>query len=139
MQYSSILILASSIVIFALGSAHLVLTYLGPKLTPRDPSLTDKLKSAALSISSQTTVWKAWVGFNASHSLGAMFFGLIYGYLALFQSTLLFESVFLGLLGGLVLCGYAVLARLYWFSTPFRGIVLALILYLAGFSVERVV
>ncbi len=134
MQYSSILILASSIVIFALGSAHLVLTYLGPKLTPRDPSLTDKLKSAALSISSQTTVWKAWVGFNASHSLGAMFFGLIYGYLALFQSTLLFESVFLGLLGGLVLVSYAVLARLYWFSTPFRGIVLALFLYLAGFS-----
>jgi hypothetical protein len=136
MQYSSILILVSATVIFVFGFAHLIFTYVGPKLTPRDPSLKDKLKSAALSISSKTTVWKAWIGFNASHSLGAMFFGLIYGYLALFQSVLLFESVFLGLLGGLVLLSYTILARIYWFSTPYSGIFLALVLYVAGFSVE---
>ena len=27
---------------------------------------------------------KAWIGFNISHSLGALLFGVIYGYLAVF-------------------------------------------------------
>ena len=138
MAISSILILASATVIFTLGFAHLIYTFRGPKLTPRDPSLTVKLKSTSLVISSQTTMWNAWLGFNASHSLGAIFFGSIYGYLAVTHSTLLFGSVFLGLLGGVVLVSYAVLGRLYWFSTPFRGIFLALILYLGGFSAALV-
>jgi len=81
-------------------------------------------------------MWKAWLGFNASHSIGAMLFGSVYGYLALSQSDLLFGSVFLGILGGLVLISYAILGRTYWFSTPFRGIVLALFLYVSGFIVE---
>lgn len=135
MPISSILILSSATIIFVLGFVHLVYTFRGPKLKPRDPALATKLKSAPLFISSQTTMWDAWLGFNASHSVGAMLFGSIYGYLALDQSSLLFGSVFLGLLGGITLASYAVLGWYFWFSTPFRGIVLALSLYLAGYSV----
>jgi hypothetical protein len=36
------------------------------------------------------------------------------------------------LLGLALLAGYAVLGRLYWFSVPFRGIVIATLLYAAG-------
>jgi hypothetical protein len=36
-------------------------------------------------------MWKAWIGFNASHAYGAIFFGLIYGYLALEHSLLFFQ------------------------------------------------
>ena len=127
------LVLASAMVIGVLGSLHLLFTYHGPKLLPRDASIPDKLKAVKLHISSESSFWRAWIGFNASHSLGVLSFALVYGYLALFQGPLLFNSAFLGLLGGLVLVSYAVLARLYWFSSPFRGIVLALFLYLAGF------
>src|SRR5438046_6957052 len=28
-------------------------------------------------------MWRAWVGFNASHSMGAMLFGLVFAFLAL--------------------------------------------------------
>ena len=136
---SSILVFASAAIIFALGFGHLVLTFRGPKLAPSDSSLTEKLKTISPVISSQTTMWKAWLGFNASHSLGAMLFGSVYGYLALSQSEILFGSVFLGVLGVLVLSSYAILGKKYWFSTPFWGITLALLLYIGGFSVEWIV
>ena len=80
-------------------------------------------------------MWKAWVGFNASHSYGAILFGSVYGYLALTNSEFLFASRFLGVLGLLFLGGYVVLGKLYWFSVPFRGIVIATVCYIAGLVV----
>jgi hypothetical protein len=71
-------------------------------------------------------MWKAWVGFNASHSCG---------YLALTNSEFLFESRFLCALGLLFLGGYVVLGKLYWFRVPFRGIVIATVCYIAGLLV----
>nr|WP_226876543.1 hypothetical protein [Microbulbifer hainanensis] len=80
-------------------------------------------------ISRETTMWRAWVGFNASHSFGAILFGLIYGYLATVHAQLLFGSVFLLGTGLALLAGYTFLALKYWFSIPLRGIVIALVLY----------
>jgi hypothetical protein len=81
-------------------------------------------------------MWRAWVGFNASHSFGAILFGAVYGYLAVVHSAFLFQSPFLLLLGLLLLAGYVVLGKLYWFSVPFRGIVLATVLYVAALIVR---
>ena len=78
---------------FALGAAHLLITFRGPKLKPRDPDLIDRLRSTSPGISGQTTMWRAWLGFNASHSVGAMLFGSIYGYLAVVERNLLFETM----------------------------------------------
>ena len=83
-------------------------------------------------ITRQTTMWKAWVGFNASHSFGALLFGAVYGYLALAHGAFLFSSPFLLALGALLLAGYIALGKLYWFSVPYRGILLASALYAAG-------
>jgi hypothetical protein len=77
----------------------------------------------------QTTMWKAWIGFNASHSFGAILFGAVYGYLSLEHPTFLFQSTFLLLLGLAFLSGFAFLGKRYWFSIPFRGILLATALY----------
>ena len=79
-------------------------------------------------------MWKTWVGFNASHSLGSMLFGLLYGYLALAQPAVLFGSMFPGMVGGAFLLGFVALGKAYWFSTPFRGLVLASVLYGGGFA-----
>ncbi len=76
-------------------------------------------------------MWKAWIGFNLSHSLGLLLFSVVYGYLAIFQFSLLQNSTFLLVTGALFLSVYAILGKLYWFSGPFRGISLALVLYLA--------
>ena len=119
-------------VILFLGLTHLLYTFRGTKLHPRDPQLTAALKEALPVITRQTTMWKAWIGFNASHALGAILFGAVYGYLAVVHGAFLFQSYFLLGLGLLLLVVYAFLGKLYWFSAPFRGIVLALLLYLGG-------
>ena len=120
---------ASAAVIFVLGALHLWYTFRGNKLHPRDLELRVRLEQAPLVLTRQTTMWKAWVGFNASHSFGALLFGAVYGYLAVVHRDFLFQSRFLLSLGLLVLVAYAILGKRYWFSVPFRGILLATALY----------
>ena len=128
----AILIAASAIVILILGTLHLVFTYSGPAFHPRDADLMAAMKSDSPRISRSTTMWRAATGFHASHSLGAMMFGTIYAYLALEGSGFLLHSTFLSVFGMLVLLSYLVLAKIYWFKVPLRGIALANVLYAAG-------
>jgi hypothetical protein len=123
------LLIASSAVLLILGLLHLLYTFHGPKLLPRETDLQERMKAVSPVISRETTMWKAWVGFNASHSYGAIFFGLVYGYLAFVHAPFLFGSIFLLSVGLVLLAGYAFLGARYWFSIPFRGIVLSLTLY----------
>jgi len=131
---ASALIVAGAAIVFALGALHLVFTFSGRKLLPRDPALPEQMARSALVLTRETTVWKAWIGFNASHSLGAMGFGAVYGHFALVQPAILLGSPFLIAVGGALLLTYGWLARRYWFSVPFRGIVLAAALYAAGIA-----
>ena len=130
----SLLIAAAAIVVLFLGSMHLLLTYRGRAFHPRGPALMEAMKADSPRISKETSMWRAAIGFHASHSLGAMFFGVIYSFLALEGSGFLFGSAFLLGLGMLVLCAYLVLARLYWFKVPLRGISLAALLYAGGLA-----
>lgn len=134
----SLLVFASAAIIAGLGVVHLWFTFVGPELRPREVELENRMKAVSPVITRQTTMWKAWIGFNASHSFGALLFGAIYGYLALAKSALLFQSTFLAIVGGLLLAGYIILGKLYWFRVPFRGIVLASILYAGGFVASRI-
>lgn len=129
------LVVASAGISLLLGCLHLALTFSGPKLKPRDPALQARMSEVAPVITRQTTMWKAWIGFNVSHSLGPILFGAIYAYLAVAHPSILFRSVFLVASGGLLLLGYLILAKLYWFSAPFRWTLLALACYVAGFAV----
>ena len=129
---SSVFIAASATVILLLGLLHLLYTFRGPNLHPRDPDLTARMMSVSPVITGETTMWRAWIGFNASHSFGLILFGTLYGYLAMRQSTFLFRSWFLLALGFALLLSYAVLARIYFFTAPFRGVVFAAVLYLLG-------
>ncbi len=128
---------ASAAIILGLGLLHLLFTFRGPNLTPRDPALQQRMTEVSLVLTSRTTMWKAWVGFNASHSLGAILFGLIYGWLALVNSDLLFGSPFLIAVGLAMLAGLAVLGKLYWFRDPYRCICVALACYVAAIVMSR--
>jgi hypothetical protein len=126
------LVAASAGVVLLLGLIHLLYTFRGRVLRPRDPDLYVRLTEVSPILTRETTMWKAWVGFNASHSYGAIFFGLVYGYLALARSAVLFQSPFLQCVGLMLLAGYAVLGKLYWFSVPFRAILFSAALYLVA-------
>jgi hypothetical protein len=132
----SMLIAASAGIVLFLGTLHLLFTFYGERFNPRDPQLKAQMEASALVLTRQTTVWRAWVGFNASHSYGAILFGVVWGYLAMRQAPFLYSSWFLMALGLVVLVAYLVLARVYWFSVPFRGLLLATALYGAGMYVK---
>jgi len=126
------LVAASAAIVLLLGLLHLLYTFRGSKLHPRDAALEARMKEVSPVLTRQTTMWKAWVGFNASHSYGAILFGLVYGYLAVAHGSFLFQSPFLLLIGLCLLAGYVFLGKVYWFSVPFRGIVLSTVLYVAS-------
>lgn len=124
-----ILIAISSCIILLLGALHLVYTFFGSKLTPRDSQLIDQMKQVSPVITKETDMWKCWIGFNASHSLCAILFGLVYGYLAILHPDFLLASYFLLFTGLGLLTGLVVLGKLYWFSIPFYGISIAFVCY----------
>jgi hypothetical protein len=126
------LIAVSAAVVLLLGVIHLLYTFRGNRLHPRDAELEARMRDVPLVITRRTTVWKAWVGFNASHSFGAIFFGTVYAYLALAHGDLLLASAFLLSAGLVLLLGYGFLCQRYWFRAPFRWIAVATILYAAA-------
>jgi hypothetical protein len=135
---AKILMLLSASIVFTLGVTHLVYTFWGPMLTPRDPALQISMSQIAPVITKETTMWRCWVGFNASHSMGLILFGLIFGFLALAHPQLLFQSPFLLVVGLAMLGGLAALSKVYWFGAPFTGICISLVCYLASIALSRV-
>jgi hypothetical protein len=131
------LMVLSSGIVLAIGIIHCVYTFWGSKLTPRDPAVQVAMGQTSLVLTKETTIWRCWVGFNASHSMGLILFGLIYGYLALAQSQLLYRSPFLLIVGLVTLIGFLALAKAYWFSIPLAGIGIALACYVASIVTSR--
>jgi len=130
---SRILIGISAAIILFLGGTHLVYTAFTPKLNPAEAQLEIVMRRTPMRISAETTMWRAWIGFNFSHSLGLILFSLVFGYLVICRWEVLHTSNFLGILGLLVLLVYVVLARVFWFRAPFIGVCCAMLVYVAGF------
>lgn len=126
------LVTASAAIVGALGCGHLLLTYFGPRLLPRDRELIAAMDRVSPVLTRQTTIWRAWIGFNVSHSLGAIFYALVYGYLANAHAELLFGSPYLLAVGGALLATYVVLAWRYWFVTPLVGTAVAFACFAAA-------
>jgi hypothetical protein len=125
-------------IVFTLGVFHLVYTFWGSNLAPRDPALQISMSQIAPVITKETTMWRCWIGFNASHSMGLILFGLIFGFLALAHGELLFQSPFLLIVGLAMLVGFVVLSKLYFFSAPLGGVSIALACYIASIALSRV-
>jgi hypothetical protein len=128
----TLMMATSAGIILALGTIHLYMTFGGHNLHPRDPRLILRMDSTHVSLTRETTVWRAWIGFNGSHSIGAILFGLVYGYLATQHRDMLSHSTFLLSVGGAVLIAYTVLAWCYWFTVPLYGCALAAVLFIAS-------
>jgi len=88
-------------------------------------------------ITKETTMWRCWVGFNASHSMGLILFGLVFGFLALAHDQLLFRSPFLLVVGLAMLVGLAVFCKVYFFSVPLTGSSISLACYVASIALSR--
>jgi hypothetical protein len=132
-----VLMFVSASIVFTLGVVHFVYTFWGPNLAPRDYALQISMSQISPVITNQTSMWRCWVGFNASHSMGLILFGLVFGFLAVAHSQLLFHSPFLLVVGLAMLGGLVVLSRIYFFSAPFADISVSLACYIASIVLSR--
>lgn len=130
------LVLLGAAIFVALGSLHLAYTFFGQRLDPRNRAVIEAMQGDTPRLTRHTTVWKAWVGFNASHSLGAIGFGAMYLLLATRHLPLLLQSPeLLWFALGTSLAWLAV-AIPYWFRIPIGGIALASACFAAALVVR---
>ncbi len=134
---AKILMVLSASIVFTLGVVHLVYTFWGPMFMPRDPALQTSMSQISPLLTKETTMWRVWVGCNASHSMGLILFGLVFGFLALAHGQLLFQSPFLLVVGLAMLGGLVVLCKVYFFSAPLTGISISLACYVASIALSR--
>lgn len=120
-----ILLITGATIFGLLGFAHLIYTFYTNKFDARDQSVTTGMKTTSPVLTKETTMWKAWIGFNASHSLGAMLVTAFYVPLALTNMQVIRENLWFSLLPVLVGVSYLFLAKKYWFRIPFIGILVS--------------
>jgi hypothetical protein len=135
---AKLLMVFSASIVFTLGVVHFVYTFWGPSLTPREPALQISMSQISPVLTKETTMWRCWVGFNASHSMGLILFGLVFGFLALAHSQLLFQSPFLLVVGMTMLGGFVVLSKIYFFSAPLTGLSISFACYVASIALAGV-
>jgi hypothetical protein len=125
--------IAGSTIYLILGCLHLLYTFSGKKLFPRDDRMIKDMQNVSPVISKKTTIWKTWIGFNASHSMGGIFFGVANIIFAVLYFHLLKDSYLLQLLTISTSLFYFFLAIKYWFRVPATGITIASLLYITAF------
>ncbi|MEO6068347.1 MAG: hypothetical protein ABIQ41_10260 [Gemmatimonadales bacterium] len=91
-------------------------------LSPRDQSLAEAMTRSAPRLTDRTDIWRAWVGFNFSHSLGAVLFGLFVVMIGRSDASYAAQAALAAPLALLVSLCYLVLGFKYWFRTPIMGI-----------------
>ena len=135
-ELSRYLFLAGALPYIVLGLVHVSVTPRMPSeakgLSPRDPAIREAMTRETPLLTRRTTLWLGWVGFNLSHSLGVILFGV--AVVLIGRSATSFEAqarVFLPF-ATVVSAAYLVLGVRYWFRTPILGIVLAAACFIAS-------
>jgi len=117
-----LLFLAGALLFSLLGIAHAVLTLRdlrGPRsFAPVDDRVRQAMVEARLRLAPTTTIWKSWVGFNLSHSLGLIVFGGLLTGLAWRNFALVAQSASLQTSAIVVAVLYCWMAIRYWFWVP---------------------
>jgi len=123
--------------IFALlGAIHAIYSLMDVRrprrFAPVDPKVADAMKSTGVRLSrGRGNMWDAWLGFNISHGLGAVFFGVVCIAAGVYLEALSLPKPVL-LIPTLVGLMYFALAVRFWFRVPVVGIGAATAFFFAG-------
>ena len=123
---SQYLLIAGGILFSILGLLHVIYTigdvYRPRRLAPMDNAVIHQMASTGVRLArGRTNMWDAWLGFNFSHGLGAVIFGLVCVGAGVFARTLALPKVTL-LIPVFVGAIYFLLAIRFWFRVPAIGI-----------------
>ncbi len=120
-----VLVIVGSGIFVLLGAAHGLLTLrdLGDPVvfTPRDATLRTAMQQSTIALHPDINLWRAWMGFNLSHSLGLVMFGGAFLYLGVFRLPWFSQSWLLQACSILVSAAYLLMSLKFFFSTPAIG------------------
>lgn len=120
-----VLLIFGASIFGVLGTVHLLYTFFTNKFEAYDSPVTDAMKRTSPVLTKQTSMWRAWIGFNASHSLGAMLVAGVYIPLTVSYFNVIQESIWFSTLPVLIGLSYLILAKKYWFKIPFIGVLIS--------------
>jgi hypothetical protein len=108
-----------------LGALHAIYTFQDlrkpRRLVPADPSVAQAMANSVLRLSrGGTDMWRAWIGFNFSHSLGVLLTAALAVWTG-FEINTLPIGIFMPVLVSIG-CVYLVIALRYWFRGPVIGV-----------------
>ena len=131
-----LLIITGASIYGLLGFAHLLFTFFTNKFDAFNSDVTESMKGTTPVLTKETTMWEAWVGFNASHSLGAILIAAVYIPLAAFNMDVISENIYYSILLVIISLAYLGLAHRYWFKVPLLGIAVATACFLGSISAK---
>ena len=128
--------IAGGAIFILLGCVHAIYTLADlrrpRRLVPADPALIQAMASSAVRLSrGGTNMWRAWIGFNFSHALGAIVFGSLCIAAGMFVRAVPKPLL---LLPAAIGCVYLILSIRYWFRVPTIAIGLGTALLLTAWS-----
>lgn len=125
-----VLLVTGALIFGALGIIHLVCTFTGSTFDPRDAATRAAMQATAPVISRRMTMWQAWIGFNGSHSIGAIVFAAFVLLLALGHMDFLHANPTFAWLAFTNAAAWFAVGWCYWFRVPLVGIGLAAVCFL---------
>jgi len=125
-----VLLVTGALIFGVLGSIHLFYTFVGNRFDPRDAATRTAMESTSPVISRRLSMWQAWIGFNGSHSLGAIVFAAFVLLLALRHMEFMRANPAFAWLAVANAAAWFAVGSRYWFRTPLTGIGLAGVCFL---------
>jgi len=122
-----------SVIILLFGCMHLYFTFFTDKFSSTNKQLIADMKASSPKLTKQTTMWKAWIGFNATHSSGAMFIGFLNFYMAYNYFDLMQTDHIFFLLSIVTVVFYVWVIKNIGFKTPIVGVLFTLFCYIAAY------
>ena len=112
-----------------LGALHAIYTIADlrdpRRIVPDDPAVMAAMQTSKIRLTrGESTMWQGWVGFNLSHSLGALMFSAACFVIAACLRSFAFSPWVLLILAA-VSAVYLLIAVQYWFRIPILGTAIA--------------
>jgi len=126
------LLVIGSLIFGILGSIHLFYTFFTHKFDPRDIEVKYAMENTTPRLTQETSMWQGLIGFNASHSIGAILIALFFIPLSIMHDEIIQSSLWFSILPAGIGLSYLILALKYWFKVPTIGISLATLCFLGA-------
>ena len=129
-----IVIAALPFLLFGLGHGAITLRDIRhPRsFTPRDPAVREAMQGSIVRFHRDLNLWKAWLGFNLTHSVGLIFFAAAFLHMGIFEPAVFASSLAIQATAVLMSAAYFVVSLKYFFSGPVIGSAFGLVCFLAA-------